>query len=190
MKALRWSMVALCFACVLGVASQAYWITRLSAPRMALGVVHRESAPLWSPPPPRSVSDVRETVGFSSDWRRVDAATVTTRVETLWEPMLGDLLLLLVPATLLPGWLYTRVRGRHRDLALHLGLHAGSGLALGLLASVALWFGLGGWGPPMFSTLGILGLGIGLATGALAYGRRAAPHGAAAGDRSQAGDRG
>jgi hypothetical protein len=146
MAALRWIMIGLLLACVFCVGWHARWMTMLSAPGQDLGVVHSESAPLWSPPRAKTLPEVLRTLDRSSEWHRIDAAQVTGRIEALWEPMLGDLLLLLVLATLLPGWLYTRVRGRDRDLVLHLGLRSGCGLALGLVASIVLWLVFGGWG--------------------------------------------
>jgi hypothetical protein len=160
-------MVVLLLAAAVGVVVRAPWMTILSAPGRVLLVQHTDPTPLWSPPSARPIADVLATLDRSSDWHGVDAAKVTRRVVADRETMLVNLLMLLVPATLLPGWLYTRVRGRERDLVLHLGCRAGCGVAAGLLASLALWVAFGGWGPPSFVLFGLLGLALGLTTGAL-----------------------
>jgi hypothetical protein len=170
MKLLRWTMISLCAACVLGVAWRAHWMTSLRAPELELNALHADTAPLWSPPSAMSLAEVRAMEDLFSEWHRVDPAQVSSRVVTHWDPMVGHLLLLLPPALVFPGWLYTRERGRRRDAVLHYGLRAGCGLALGLLASVGLWAVVGGWGPPLFLQLAVVGLVLGLLAGVLAKG--------------------
>ena len=95
-------------------------------------------------------------------------------VEPRWGDMLVDLLLLLVPATLFPGWVYTRVRSRRSDAILHIGVRVGLGLAIGFGLSFLLWLLFGGWGPPLLVPLSSLGGITGLVTGVYSYGRQAA----------------
>jgi hypothetical protein len=178
---LRWTLIGLVLASTLHVAWQASWMTTLSAPGRALGILHSGTSPLWSPPSAITLAEELRTLRASDEWHRVDPAHVTSRVEPMWDRMCADLLLLLVPATLLPGWLYTRVRGRDRDLVLHLGLRGGCGLALGLSMSFALWLVGGGWGPPMLAELGCLGLVLGLVTGVASFAKNTARPGAEAG---------
>lgn len=168
-------MVVLLVAAAVGVAARAPWVTMLSAPGRVLLVPHPHPAPLWSPPPAKAVGDVLATLDRSSDWHGVDAAKVTSRVVTDREALLGKLLMLLVPSLLLPGWLYTRSRGRERDVVLHVGFRTGCGLAAGMLASLVVWAGFGGWGPPLLVPLGLLGLALGFATGALSWRDRSTP---------------
>ena len=122
-------MIGLSLASIFFVLWRASWITNLSAPGMSLDVVHQESAPLWSPPAD-DLSDLLAGFDRNSEWHRVEVEDVSILVEPRWGDMLVDLLLLLVPATLFPGWVYTRVRGRRSDAILHTGVRAGLGLSL------------------------------------------------------------
>jgi len=170
MTQLRWIMIALSLACIAFVAWRASWIINLSAPGMSLGVVQREPAPLWSPPSD-DLSDVLQDLSRKSEWHRVAAEDVSIRVEPRWGTMLVEILLLLMPATLFPGWIYTRVRGRRSDAVLHVAVRLGLGLALGFSLSFLLWLLFGGWGPPLIVPLSSLGGLSGLVMGVRSHRR-------------------
>ena len=167
MMPLRWTMLALCLAATLLVAWRAQWATNLDTPDGRHGIVHADRAPLWAPPDPQP-PDMREHANA-----RVRPASASAQVEPRWQFMLLELLVLLAPVTLFCGWLYTRVRRRRRDRVLHLALHVGCGLTLGMLASILLWFVVGGWGPALLP-FACGGGAAGLATGSFPYARRAA----------------
>ena len=188
MKQLRWVVIGLSLASIFFVLWRASWITNLSAPGMSLGVVHQESAPLWLPPAD-DLSDLLAGFNRNSEWHRVEVEDISVRVEPRWVDMLVDLLLLLVPATLFPGWVYTRVRGRRSDVILHTGVRVGLGLAIGFGLSFLLWLLFGGWGPPLLVPLSSLGGLAGLVTGVYSYGRKAAQLHNAADDARVAADR-
>jgi hypothetical protein len=160
-------------ACVVWVAWRAQWQTDLTAPGMSLAVGHRDGAPLWSPPH-KDLQELLAQLPAASEWRRVDVASVAVKVQPMWGDMLLDLLFLLIPATLVPGWLYRCVRGHKRDVVLHLAWHGGSGLLIGILLSVSLWLLAGGWGPPMPLPFTLLGGCAGLVVGTIAFVRKAA----------------
>ena len=173
MKALRWTMGVMILACVVLVAWRAQWQIDLTAPGMSLALGHRDGAPLWSPPH-KDLQELLAQLPAASEWRRVDVASVAVKVQPMWGDMLLDLLFLLIPATLVPGWLYRCVRGHKRDVVLHLAWHGGSGLLIGILLSVSLWLLAGGWGPPMPLPFTLLGGCAGLVVGTIAFVRKAA----------------
>jgi hypothetical protein len=79
--------------------------------------------------------------------------------------MAADLLLYLWPVTVVGGVLYLAIRGRRRDVILHLGMCAGLGLTVGAVACIGLWLLFGGWGPPAPELFGGLGLVAGIVGG-------------------------
>jgi hypothetical protein len=166
MKILRTAMIALWIGCCVIAASRTKWTTRFATPDSTRFLMHAETAPLWSPPPPRPVSELLASCDAMGE-RRPDAATVTAQVEVWWETVLHELLLLLGLATLVPALLYLRLRGQRHDPTLHLALFGVFGVLGGLLASFAAWLVFGGWGPP---TLPLdAGVALGLSIGLVAH---------------------
>lgn len=73
------------------------------------------------------------------------------------------------PVALLCGLTYLRVRGSRRDLVLHCALWAAGGISIAVVACIALWFALGGWGPPMPGCFAFLGLILGVYYGLASF---------------------
>lgn len=143
MRFLRWLMLSSCLGCLLLVAWRPDWVTRLDAPGSIPMLVHHGAiAPLWAPPT-LSLPQVLQELGRDSEWHAVAPASITFRTGPDWGRVLGMLWHLLLPALLVPGWIYWRVRGREHDRVLHVGSCCGVLLALPIIAAYA-WLLLGG----------------------------------------------
>jgi hypothetical protein len=73
------------------------------------------------------------------------------------------------PVALICGLLYLAIRGSRRDLVLHCALRVAAGLSAAVVACIALWCMIGGWGPPAVGWFGILGVVGGILNGLASY---------------------
>ncbi len=125
--------------------------------------------PLWSPPALPGVEDFQANYGNSDTCPREidDSVRFSRSLKLQW--MLVDFLMFLWPVTLFCGLVYLLVRGKHRDLSLHISLFAGLGMTTGVLVCVQLYEMYGGWGPPSPEFFGGVGLALGVLVGALTF---------------------
>jgi len=174
-RALRRLLFAGCALAVLYAAWGAPWRTEFRSGEREVHRLHPVPAPMWWPPDPIEFGDALGSFPPVSEWHRVDRATVVARAVPNWRLWLESVLLLLIPALLLPGAIQARRPAVERDVVVRVGFRAGLGLTLGALTSFASWLVFRGWAPAAFVELALLGLVLGAAGALPAKARVASP---------------
>lgn len=157
-------------ACVVWVMASAPWQASLRT-NLVTYFLPPERAPLWAPPPLPTFEAFQGTFQFSDPIPVKGSADALITREIIVERFIFDLLVRLLPILLIAGAI-ARIAGLDRnDITLHLALPAGIGLAIGILASLSLFFFANGLFPPLLLLLGIAGLLTGAALGLNSFSR-------------------
>ena len=177
MHALRLIFVLACLGCVAYEAENVPWEGHLMAPGRHPAIVELGRSPIWAPPPEPTYATFEDFRGFPDFPDQGTPGLEIRRVLAVdWIEM--DLMLYLWAVTVTCGLVYLAVRGRRRDIVLHLVLWAGIGLTAGIALSMMRWLAVRG--PAYELWFGGLGLVGGIVGGLLSFRREGGEPGAAA----------